>query len=651
MRRCARRPAGLLLLAVSASLVLLCGSASAATSTPTLLAPTSSSSSSTPLQVRYKLPEAASSVTLTFTLGETHTVVVPATAQYGAGEHTLSLQTHDLTASPEVKSASASSLADGSYEVTLTYENTALEAPASASATEVHLITATAAPTLLAPASGEELEGTFPVTYKLPENPLSGTVAVVFEGEEAGTSTVVLEDVSAGEHSVEIDPAKLLSEPGIFSAPAGLLPGGYKVHVQYQDALGNAAASSSPVTLTLLAAKCQGGTYSEDGRLPCVKASPGHYVEGTGATEQISCPLGRYNPLHGSSLASACVPAEPGHYVPSAGASAQIECSAGSYAALSERSLCTPAGLGHHVPAAGASAQLECSAGTYSSTTGAVNCQPSPTGHYAPAGSAQPVPCQAGTYEPGEEATSVAACLPDGPGYYSETGATAGTPCEAGSYAAGQTNYRCLKAEPGYFVAAEAASRQLPCPAGRYSPLSGASACVLSPVGTYAGEGATGPTACPAGTEAPTAGLAACTASPAAATPAPAPVVLKLTSSQSSAAAPKCAIAAAPRQFSLHRNGRQGYTLSCNLAATVSVRAHITITSAHRHITLAARSQSITTVAGATSAQLLIVRLSKTARALLSAPRARVSLSISVYSSGASSSAAPLGHAVLAGRR
>jgi len=267
--------------------MLVCSTASAVTQVPVLLSPTAGSSSSTPLAVRYELPEAAGTGTarVIFKLGEAPpTVVTLAAAEDTAGQHTVSLATHNLTANTsEVSSAApADELADGSYEVTLAYQNVALEPVAATTAKAVRLDTVTGSPTLKVPASESSFEGAFAVSYELPEAALAGSVQLKFEGEGPGTSLLVLTNAAAGEQTVKINPAGLLLEAGIQSGPARLAPGVYALRLQYQDALSNPLASSAPIRVTVLAEKCAGGTYSENGRVPCIEATPGPRAATTG---------------------------------------------------------------------------------------------------------------------------------------------------------------------------------------------------------------------------------------------------------------------------------------------------------------------------------------------------------------------------------
>jgi hypothetical protein len=657
MGHAAHRPQLVAAAAAILASLLPCAAAAAATSPPVLLSPVSSSASSSPLIVRFELPEAASAGTAVLVFKETEpsaeTIVVLGNQEDSAGEHTVSLQTDDLTADEhEVKSASPrSSLQDGSYEVTLAYQDAAKEPAASASANDVRIDTVTLAPELKAPTSGAEAEGAFTVQYVLPEAALPGSVELLIEGEETGTSTIVLTSAEAGEHMVTVNPAHPALEPEVASGPARIAPGPYKLHLAYRDALGNPAAATSPIQLTLLAVQCLAGTYSESGRAPCQKASPGHFVEGTGQTEQRSCAAGAFDPDSGSPLAAACIEASPGHYVPTTGSPEQLECEPGAFAAASGSFVCTPAEPGRYVPTAGATEQLECPAGTYTGVTDSSLCENVPPGNYAPAGSAFVTACPPGTNRPEQNGISEESCAVDGPGYFSGQGAAEATKCEIGSFTPNSDTFECAVAQPGYFVAIQGATSELPCPAGSFSPFYGDIECASAPAGTYAPEGATAPIACPAGTEAPQPGSGSCRAAtlPSAVLTATAPSIAA--AAPTAQAALKCTLSAAGQQISLHLTGKQQYELTCNLAVALSLRAGVMIVSGHRQVKLNAGAIKLTPPAGAPLRELIRVRLTKAARSLLKARHARVRLTIGLYTIPASGQGAKLLTATLAGRR
>lgn len=113
---------------------------------------------------------------------------------------------------------------------------------------------------------------------------------------------------------------------------------------------------------------CPAGKYFNG--TSCVNADPGHYVPVGGATSQIPCDFGTYQPNVGS---IECIPAGTGHYVDSAGAALQQECQPGSYQPNTGATSCILADAGYYVPVSAAIAQVQCPAG-YTSDVGATSC-------------------------------------------------------------------------------------------------------------------------------------------------------------------------------------------------------------------------------------------------------------------------------------
>ncbi len=147
---------------------------------------------------------------------------------------------------------------------------------------------------------------------------------------------------------------------------------------------------------------------------------------------QLECSPGSYD------NGSGCVAADPGYYVPEAGATAQIACSPGFYQPNSEQISCLTAPLGRYVPTAGALSASLCLEGTYSDVEAAVSCQPAQPGYYVDfQGAAEQTACEPGFYQPFSGATS---CLAADPGFYVPNSAAteqlacpAGTTSEAGA--------------------------------------------------------------------------------------------------------------------------------------------------------------------------------------------------------------------------
>ena len=110
------------------------------TQTPTLAAPVTGSAVVTLANVSFILPEAAltGSVKLTFHDGVTPSVLMLAASQESIGAHTFSFDFTNPAATPQI--ASGPALSEGTYTVTLSYQDALGNAPAnSAAATNVHL--------------------------------------------------------------------------------------------------------------------------------------------------------------------------------------------------------------------------------------------------------------------------------------------------------------------------------------------------------------------------------------------------------------------------------------------------------------------------------------------------------------------------------
>ena len=227
------------------------------TQTPVLTTPAASTAYSSPLPVAFTLPEPAlaGSATLTLSSGSVTRVVTLAGSLDTAGSHSLSLATSSLETSPGVASVlGGDTLPDGTYTVTLAYQDQYGNPQATASATAVTVDTVTLAPVLVSPTSGT-YTGTLPLTYTLPEAGEAGTVSATFSGS-AAARTVTLTDASAGTHTVNLDPTDLASSPGVGSVAGGsTLPyGTYVVTLSYQDSLGNPAATTTVANVVVQAA-------------------------------------------------------------------------------------------------------------------------------------------------------------------------------------------------------------------------------------------------------------------------------------------------------------------------------------------------------------------------------------------------------------
>lgn len=570
---------------------LLWASQALATTPPELLSPTHHQSFSTDLLLRYKLPEAAAPGTLQLMLersGTTTTVTMAGTADT-KGEHEFELNVKDLTSSPEVLSASSDSLADGEYEVLLAYKNEPSGQIAEDKAEGVVIKTVTGAPSLTSPAPKSVEEGNFDVTYSLPEEGLAGSVRLVFEDEAHSFHAIVLESAAAGTHTVEIRPLKPTEAAGVASGPTELPSGPYELTVAYQDKLGNPAASSTAVEVTVYEKpRCEPGRFSASGESPCTE-----------------CEKGRFAPEVGMDV---CLPSSPGH----------------------------------HVSRTGQSSEEQCPAGTFSDETQTIDCTPAPSGHYAEGlGTVFPSACPPGTNDPRTESASQAECEPDKPGTYSMEAAAEATPCEAGTFASGYGNEACLPAQAGYYVGAPEAAQETPCPAGTYTSAAKSIVCARTPPDTYATSGALAPIPCPLGTESP-AGSSSCTAVPTIAD-------TTLVTPMAGEIAPIFKFAGPGRQASLKRTGRQLYALSCSASETLLLRVTATIRLGRRHLRLTAPAVTFGCVANRALTEQARFKLTGPARRLLRNAGAKVTLSLALQTLGGDSTSAFTG--TVRGRR
>jgi hypothetical protein len=387
-------------------LALLASPASASTGAPELLAPVSSEVSTTPLHVKYRLPEAAETGTLKliFIKGVSETVVTLSSGAGSVGEHSLVLNVHNLASSAEVVSATPNSLADGTYEVVLAYQNAKMDPPAIAEASEVVLRTVTATPMLSAPLTGAMIDAPFDITYTLPEAALSDSVELVFEGDVHGQQKIVLTNTAAGMHTIELNPFEPTKSVGVASGPASLPSDTYKLSVSYRDTLENPASESGFVTITLKRPSCSPGSYSATGETPCTP-----------------CPAGTNDPHSESTSVAACELDVPGSWS-SPGASRATPCEPGTFAASSGSSECAPSPPGSYVESIGASSARPCPAGSYAPVASSLLCTETPAGTYASGGAVEPTPCPAGS----ESAAGASACM-IGLGGSVFTGTTTGT--------------------------------------------------------------------------------------------------------------------------------------------------------------------------------------------------------------------------------
>lgn len=215
----------------------------------------------------------------------------------------------------------------------------------------------------------------------------------------------------------------------------------------------------------------------------CTLCLPGTFSNAVGGTSCQMCRLGFLCPAGASMELPAackpgtfvnasdgdgdpdCLPCSRGHYC-GGGAAPMRKCSPGSYAASVNMDECTA-----------------CSGGKYQGARGQIDCELCTGGSYCPSAASAELPCPAGTYSTTRGLSHAGNCTDCPEGAFCATGSIEPT--------------RCV---PGYFADRTRLSECMPCLAGEYQSLRGATACGRCTRGSYCLEGASTPQPCPGGT-------------------------------------------------------------------------------------------------------------------------------------------------------
>ena len=216
------------------------------TQAPTLTAPATNAQTTSPVSIAFTLPEAAlaGSVKLTFNDGVTPRVLTLAASQETTGAHAFSFYITSPLISPAI--ASGPALPDGTYSVTVSYQDALGNPPANSTpATNVRI--ARQRPTLPSPVTGTATVSPLSVSFNLPEPTLSGSLKLTFDdGVTARVLILAASQETVGAHAFSFDIANPLASPAVVGGPA-LPEGTYTVTLSSQDAL-NQSANSAPAT-------------------------------------------------------------------------------------------------------------------------------------------------------------------------------------------------------------------------------------------------------------------------------------------------------------------------------------------------------------------------------------------------------------------
>ncbi len=218
---------------------------------PILTSPASSTTAANPIAVSFTLPEAplAGSVKLNFNNGISSKLLTLSAIVESMGSHGFSFDPGNLNSALEI--ASGDTIPDGTYEVTLTYQDSLGNPVAGDSSTNVNVDGRTLTPTLTAPASATVTASPIAVSFILPEAAMSGSVRLNFDNETSvRVLTLASEQEGEGGHSFSFDPAAPSAAPEIANGEA-IPDGTYTVSLAYRDMAGNAMASASTVAVVV----------------------------------------------------------------------------------------------------------------------------------------------------------------------------------------------------------------------------------------------------------------------------------------------------------------------------------------------------------------------------------------------------------------
>ncbi|KYO38996.1 hypothetical protein Y1Q_0022586 [Alligator mississippiensis] len=225
---------------------------------------------------------------------------------------------------------------------------------------------------------------------------------------------------------------------------------------------------------------CPRGTYSPeqglDSSTGCRVCDGGKFCSHRNATnvagecwEGFYCTKGSDRPNPHTRFQGQAGPCPPGHYCPR-GTAVPEPCPVGTFSTrikLSSEAHCSPCLPGHYcnstgllVPTGQCAEGFYCTLGSTLPVVPAVDKTggPCPTGYFCPRGTATPLPCPAGSYNPSERQAS---CLPCTKGFF----------CPKNS-----SSLERNECPAGHFCPLGTASAtQFPCPRGTYNPQTGSS--------------------------------------------------------------------------------------------------------------------------------------------------------------------------------
>jgi hypothetical protein len=225
----------------------------------TLSSPAASTSYGSSITVDYTIDTAPDDVRLVFDNGvDTPITIHLSSVALHPSSFTFNPASIVASSGGRITSASAASLPDGTYDVSLKYEDAMFGSPTyTTTNNSVTIDTVTTAPILISPTTSSTVNSLH-LQYSLPETPYAGSVRVTFTDASPQSTTFTMgssTSVNITFTTTSSAAVTMMANPSISSiSPAStpvLADGVYAVTLSYQDALGNTAATAVATGVTV----------------------------------------------------------------------------------------------------------------------------------------------------------------------------------------------------------------------------------------------------------------------------------------------------------------------------------------------------------------------------------------------------------------
>ncbi|WP_171608568.1 Ig-like domain-containing protein [Limnovirga soli] len=188
--------------------------------------------------VAFTLPEKplANSVKLLFSkTGTTCTTTLNTSV---AGADSLTIYAGNIALSSKVAATNCASLEDGTYTLTLQYQDSVGNTVTSSAGITILVDSRTAKPVLILPGDSSTISNTLALSFTLPENALNNRVSLKLRG--CSDVDIILETAGSGLQTFSLNKNDLNNSPGVISSTQNSIAAGtYTLLLGYQDEHGN----------------------------------------------------------------------------------------------------------------------------------------------------------------------------------------------------------------------------------------------------------------------------------------------------------------------------------------------------------------------------------------------------------------------------